>query len=334
MIIDFQHYQSAHCENGVVSSLLRHNDIHVSEPMVFGVGSGLFYVYLPFVRMNHAPISSFRSLPGKIFKRVSSRLGIKIARWKFRNITKSMKILDDVLESGQPVGLQVGVYHLSYFPSAYRFHFNAHNIIVYGKEGNHYKISDPVMEHTTSLSTEELIRARFAEGLFAPKGHMYYPVAFRDKMDFKTAVQKGIQTTCRDMLKIPIPLIGVKGIRFVSRNIRQWLHKHGPKKAGLYLGQMVRMQEEIGTGGGGFRFIYAAFLQEAGDLLKADELKELSLEMTHAGDLWRDFANTAVRVFKQRISGDQRTFDLIADKLLKIADSEELVFRKLERIKI
>ncbi len=57
-----------------------------------------------------------------------------------------------------------------------------------------------------------------------------------------------------------------------------------------YLGQLIRMQEEIGTGGGGFRFIYGAFLQEAAVILKNDELKGLSKEITAIGDLWRDFA--------------------------------------------
>jgi len=35
------------------------------------------------------------------------------------------------------------------------------------------------------------------------------------------------------------------------------------------------MQEEIGTGGAGFRYIYAAFLQEAADFLEDDHLRVL-----------------------------------------------------------
>ena len=82
----------------------------------------------------------------------------------------------------------------------------------------------------------------------------------------------------------PMPIVGVSGIKMVSRQIRKWPSKHGVKKANHYLAQMVRMQEEIGTGGGGFRFIYAAFLQEASEILNNEELKELSKEMTKIGD--------------------------------------------------
>ena len=42
----------------------------------------------------------------------------------------------------------------------------------------------------------------------------------------------------------------------------------GSKSPTTYLAQMIRMQEEIGTGGGGFRFIYGAFLEEAAEVLK------------------------------------------------------------------
>ncbi|HMK06484.1 MAG TPA: DUF4872 domain-containing protein, partial [Flavobacterium sp.] len=88
------------------------------------------------------------------------------------------------------------------------------------------------------------------------------------------------------------------------------------------------MQEEIGTGGGGFRFIYAAFLQEAAAVLENDKLKGLSAEMTLIGDLWRDFAVNASRVYKNR-STQEDVYNTIADELLNIADKEEVFFKKL-----
>ena len=92
---------------------------------------------------------------------------------------------------------------------------------------------------------------------------------------------------------------------------------------------MVRMQEEIGTGGGGFRFIYAAFLQEASVILKNETLKVLSLEMTSIGDLWRDFAVNASRVFKNR-SNQTDVYNSLSNELLHIADLEESFFKKLK----
>jgi hypothetical protein len=119
--------------------------------MVFGIGAGLFFSHMPFIKLNGIPVTSFRPLPGMIFKRTAARLNLKVVRTKFSNPDKAMDELDRVLQMGIPVGLLVGVYNLSYFPEAYRFHFNAHNLVVFGKEQNSYMISDPVMENVEKL---------------------------------------------------------------------------------------------------------------------------------------------------------------------------------------
>ena len=328
MDTNFVHHQSAHCENGVASNLLRHQGINISEPMVFGIGSGLFFFYFSLLKVNHAPAISYRPMPGFIFNKAAKRLGIKVKRTKFSNSAQAQKALEENLKNNIPTGLQVGVYNLTYFPDEYRFHFNAHNLVVYGKENDTFLISDPVMERTTTLTEKELDKVRFAKGALAPKGHMYYPTYVPKEMNWEYAIKKGIKNTCNDMLS-PVPMIGVKAIRNVASQIKKWPTKKGVKVANHYLAQMVRMQEEIGTGGGGFRFIYAAFLQEASVILKNETLKVLSLEMTSIGDLWRDFAVNASRVFKNR-SNQTDVYNSLSNELLHIADLEESFFKKLK----
>ncbi len=329
MKIDFKHKQTAHCENGVISNLLTFNGFAISEPMAFGLGSGLFFVYLPFIKVNYAPALSFRPQPGLIFKRMSKRLGIKIKRRKFRNPAAAKKALDEMLANNIPVGLQVGVFNLTYFPDEYRFHFNAHNLVVYGKEGDNYLISDPVMEHATTLTSKELEIVRFAKGVYAPKGQIYYPVEIPKKIDLEKAIKKSIKSTCSNMLA-PVPIVGVKGIKTVAKAIRKWPKKIGVKRTNHNLGQIVRMQEEIGTGGGGFRYIYGAFLQEAASILNNDKLLVLSKEITEIGDMWRDFALDASRLFKNR-SVESNGYNKVSDKLMIIADKEEEFYKKLKK---
>ena len=329
MKIDFKHKQTAHCENGVISNLLTHSGLKISEPLAFGLGSGIFFVYLPFLKVNFAPALSFRPQPGLIFKRMTKRLGIKIKRQKFKKPGLATKALDIMLEENIPVGLQVGVFNLTYFPDEYRFHFNAHNLVVYGKEGDTYLISDPVMEDVTTLSTKELETVRFAKGVYAPKGQMYFPIEIPKEINFERAIKKAIKATCRDMLA-PVPIVGVKGMRMVARSIKKWPKKIGTKKTNHYLGQIVRMQEEIGTGGGGFRYIYGAFLQEASEILKNKDLKILSKEITDIGDLWRDFALDASRLYKNR-SNEFDGYNKVSEKLIHIADKEEAFYKKLKK---
>jgi len=225
--------------------------------------------------------------------------------------------------------LQVGVYNLTYFPDEYRFHFNAHNLVVYGKKETTYLISDPVMETTTTLSDKELEKVRFAKGALAPKGQMYFPTNIPSNLEWEKAIRKAIKNTCNDMLA-PVPIIGVAAMRWLSKHIRTWHIKKNAKTANHYLAQMVRMQEEIGTGGGGFRFIYGAFLQEAAVVLKNDALKELAKEITEIGDLWRDFAVNAARVYRNR-SNQADVYNSLADELLHLASLEEAFFKKLKK---
>lgn len=329
MNTNFTHHQSAHCENGVASNLLKFNGINISEPMVFGIGSGLFFFYLPLLKVNQAPAISYRPMPGFIFNKAAKRLGITVKRIKFSSPEKAQIALENNLKNNIPTGLQVGVYNLTYFPDEYRFHFNAHNLVVYGKNENTFLISDPVMETVTTLTEAELEKVRFAKGTLSPKGQMYYPTHLPSQINWESAIKKGIKNTCSDMLA-PVPIVGVAAMRYLAKSIRKWPKTKGVKVANHYLAQMIRMQEEIGTGGGGFRFIYAAFLQEAAVILKNDKLKELSFEMTQIGDMWRDFALNASRVCKNR-SNLEDVYNTLADQLVVIADLEEKFFKELKK---
>ena len=332
---EFKHLQAAHCENGVTTNLLRTIGVeNMTEPMAFGIGSGLFYIQLPFLKINNGPAIAFRTMPGLIFKRTCNALDIPVFRKKFSSKETAKRYLDECLERGQPVGCQVGVYYLTYFPKEYRFHFNAHNMIVFGKEGDRYLISDPVMETATSLSEYELERVRFAKGAFAPRGQIYYPKEERIVTDemIKKAIVKGIKRNVMHMLRIPGNIGGVRGIATTGRKIKKWRDKLGQKEAGLYLAQLVRMQEEIGTGGGGFRYIYAAFLQQANAFHQKDELLEISKTFTQAGDIWRNAAVQAAGIYKGRI-GSQADFDVMGDYLIQISEIEKNAFQALSKIK-
>jgi len=335
MKLNFEHLQSAHCENGVTRSLLQNIGINqITEPLAFGIGAGLFFVYIPLLKINNGPVIAFRPMPGLIFNRTCKALGIEVVRKKFGSKEQAEKFLNERLAAGQPVGCQVGVYYLTYFPKEYRFHFNAHNLIVYGKDGDNYQISDPVMETTTQLSSYELERVRFAKGALAPNGQLYYPKAATIVTEerIKKAIKHGIEQNTRMMLQPIVPIVGVKGIRYTGNRIKQWRDKLGLKDAGLYLAQLVRMQEEIGTGGGGFRYIYGAFLQEAYAYHPIDELMEISKLFTGSGDLWRTAAVQAAGIYKNRL-GSQEDFNTMGDYLLEIAELEKKAFTALKNIK-
>jgi len=268
--LSFQHQHAAHCESGVISNLLRHHGVDMSESLAFGLAAALSFAYLPFVKVSGQPLISYRMPPKAIIKGML-----------------------------------------------------AHNLLVYGRDGGDYLVSDPVFETPMRCAAADLSRARFARGLLAPKGLIYYPDSVGRTEVTPDALRRAIRKTAQRMLA-PVPIVGVRGMRMLARRLQR-LPAQDAASLDL-VGHLVRMQEEIGTGGAGFRFIYAAFLQEAAQRGQMPQLLPFAERLTAIGDGWRLFALAAARMVKGRDALDPPA---LAQRLRAQADAEEGFFRDL-----
>ena len=330
MTNDFKHQQFAHCESGVVSTLLSSYGLKISEPMAFGITSSLSFVYLPIIKLNGLPLIAYRELPKNIINKISKVLGIKIKTEKFSDPIKANDRLNYLVQNEKKlVGLQTSVFYLPYMPEDMRFHFNAHNLLVYGKDGSNYKISDPVFEEVVECSESKLTVARFAKGVFAPKGFLYYPDDVPNNIDLSNAIRKAIKKNAKSMTT-PFPFAGIKGMKRLAKKIVTLEKNNDKRYIKLFLTHIVRMQEEIGTGGGGFRFLYAAFLQESKEYgLNNELLDEASELITKSGDTLREFALLCVNASRNKQNID---FQLISDKLIEASQYEEKAYGLLKNI--
>ena len=84
------------------------------------------------------------------------------------------------------------------------------------------------------LTEKELEKVRFAKGVLAPKGHLYYPTELPKNIHLKKAIIKGIKNTCDNMLS-PFFIVGVKAIERVSKHIPFWVKRYGIQKTNHYL---------------------------------------------------------------------------------------------------
>src|SRR5258706_7268170 len=161
----FVHAHASHCESGVMSSLLRHHGLPISEAMAFGLASALSFAYLPFVRINGLPLVSYRMPPRAIIKGLARSLRLDIRFETFRSPSAGMERLDALLASGTLVGLQTSVVWLPYFPPDLRVHFNAHNVLVYGRVRDDYLRSDPAAETTVPCARAGLVKTLVTHGV-------------------------------------------------------------------------------------------------------------------------------------------------------------------------
>lgn len=322
----FTHRHAAHCESGVMANLLSHHGAPVSEAAAFGLASALSFAYLPFVKINGFPLIAFRMPPKAIIKGLRRPFGLRLRFETFSNPQAGQDRLDGLLAAGQVVGAQTSVYWLPYFPPEMRFHFNAHNLVIYGREGDDYLVSDPVGEEPVRCPSADMTRARFAKGVLAPKGLIYTLEPPQQPRPAAAHWRRAIARTCRTMLA-PFPLVGVRGIRMLARRIARL--DPAAEHSREWVGHVVRMQEEIGTGGGGFRFLYAAFLQEAAEAAERPALAAQADALLAIGDAWRMFALRAARMIRAREPFVPGT---LAGLLNDIAERETQFFRQLRRV--
>ncbi len=328
---EYINYQGGHCESGSVSSLVRNFGFELSEPMALGISSNIGFVFLPFIKVWGKPLIAFRMLPQSIIKGVQKRLGIRFCIKTYDDQHEAMEELDRLLSEGKAIGVQVSVAYLPYFLGEFRVPFNGHMTIIHGREGDEYLVSDPLWDHPTRISHSDLQKARFAEGPNAPRGFIFYPVQLPDTVDYKKAIKKAVKRVAFMMLQPTFPYYGVFGIKTFARTVKKLQKNNDKKYIRSFMSNVFLFQEEIGTGGGGFRYMYAAFLREAYDMLKIPELLEASKKMVEIGDTWRRAAASCAKFIQKQ--NNEVDFNAAAQLYRECAEAEKEVYLMLKRIK-
>jgi hypothetical protein len=327
----FIHKMAAHCESGAVTAQLNHAGLAISEPMVFGISGGLFFGYFKLPTLDF-PTFVLRNQPGKIRTAVQKRLGVLISCQKNKDPNQAMTALDRLLEQGIPVAVQVDFFYMRYLPAYARAHFNAHFINVVGKDGTDYLVSDSYYPKIARLDGQTLKTARSAKGPFAPSGFQFHVTRVDPTVNMQNAIKAGIRQTCFYMLRVPIPFMGIRGIRYFGDKVTSW-----PKLCQDidHLSHEIMMihviLEDRGTGGGGFRYLYASFLKEASALLQNNQLDNLAKEMMTNGDQWRQISLFVARIGKERDLGPGRLQEL-KDLIHERARIEKDLFQRLSHI--
>lgn len=337
MIEGYPNTRRLHCETGAFVSMMKHFGYEISEPMAFGIGSGLYFLYTPLLKLQNTIYPIFRSWPVSIVQNVSRRLQLPYHEKKFKGHPEKAKAeLETLIGEGVPVGVVVNVKGLPYFNvSGGGIDFNGHIITVISKEGDNYIVADTDSRLTTNdfIKVDEttLEKIRFAQGLAAPHGQMFHfdpiPEGFAATVDLKQAILAGLKDTCHNMLQIPFRYFGWKGIGYFADDMRKWERKYDNRQICYRLLWYYRVIERAGTGGAGYRYIYAEFLKEAAPLVQSTVLDECASMMTDVAEQWRRFSLDCRRYLRK----DEVSLNEIADQLDAISACEHEIFKRIRK---
>lgn len=344
MIENYPNQRRLHCETGAFVSMMEYNGLEMSEAMAFGMGSGLYFLYTPYIKIMGMTYPIFRALPFTIIRSVSKRLGLGYHEMKFGNdVDKATATLDALIDKQIPVGVSVDGGGLTYFARMNQLnatiqgglHMNGHIICIVGKEGSDYFIADTDFrlpnDNYVTLDEKTLREIRFAPGFAAPHGMLFYFDAMpKDTLSpekTKHAITAGMKRTVHNILGIPFRYFGPKGIHYLANDLRTWEQKYDEKKIDNLMLWLYRFIERAGTGGAAYRYLYADFLKESADLFQSEALSDSQTIIRQAADGWRQFSIDCNRYIKR----EGVTLNEMADVLGEIGQHEKAAFTKIKK---
>jgi hypothetical protein len=271
-----------HCETTATGTLLLQLGIELSEPMLFGLGEGLAFIFWKMKSMDF-PFIGGRVKPDVLTQNIARNLNLELIVQETSSAQKAWESVKQLIDKGQLVGLKLDCFHLEYFSSP--FHFAGHYAAIYGYDNENAFLVDTKQQGTqVKTSLKSLALARAEKGPMASK-NLYYTLKFREKkFNLKNAISTAIKNNATEYLNPPITNIGYKGILKASSQIVK-LFKTS-KDIRNEFKTCAMLMEKAGTGGALFRNLYRDFLKEIFQLLQIDKLNAGYEAFTEIASLW------------------------------------------------
>ena len=101
----FKPFDGQHCETTATGTLLQQIGIELSEPMLFGLGEGLGFIYWNMKIMDF-PFIGGRIKPDLLTKNITKNLNLELLVKETSSKQKAWEEVKEHLDSGQAVGLK------------------------------------------------------------------------------------------------------------------------------------------------------------------------------------------------------------------------------------
>ena len=293
-------FEGVHCETTAFINLALSTGTSLTEPMAFGLGCGLSFIYRHSKRMLQ-PFVGGRVKPDWIMRNASAALGLELIEEQTTSPRKAESELLRNLDRGRVVGLKLDRFYLDYTHDEY--HFPAHYVACLGYSGN-----DMILAETTPLGIQttsrfSLAAARAAKGPMSSR-HLSLRLEGERKhtFDIVEACRYAIRQTSHEFLNPSISNSGHKGIAKTAGRITKWpLLLADPVAAAHRTGVLM---ERGGTGGGLFRGLWSVFLREAYRLSGVAAYRQGAESYREIAAMWTEFADLLRGTTGATLAGD------------------------------
>ncbi len=314
-----------HCETTALGVLLRHEGLDLSEPMLFGLGSGLSFIYwdskgMPF------PLLGGRVKPFDLTRNLAARLGLTLTVAETTSPRKAWENVAAPIDAGRPVGVQLDSYHLDYFRS--KVHFGGHVVAMYGyDEHDVYLVDTDQQGGAVRTSRAGLALARAERGPMTARNRSFTITLPARPLSWQDQIIPAIRDCAGAFLAAPIANLGHRGIEKAGKRVPGWLLRAGDPRQDLP--QAALLMEKGGTGGALFRALYRDFLDECGRLIDDDDLRAGHRLYAEAAVLW---TQVSTLITKAGESGDAACLEQAGAILHELSRVERDAMQVLRRV--
>ncbi|MER6567556.1 BtrH N-terminal domain-containing protein [Streptomyces sp. NPDC001093] len=299
MVKDIDVRGMQHCETTALGVLLRHVGLDLSEPMLFGLGSGLSFIYWDSRAMGF-PFLGGRVKPFELTRNLAAALGLELLVEETTSPRKAWHNVAAPIDAGRPVGLQLDSYHLDYFST--KVHFGGHVVAMYGyDEQDAYLVDTDPQGGAVSTSLASLARARAERGPMTAKHRSFTITAPSSPKPLQDRIIPAIKICADAFLNPPIANLGHRGIEKTAKQVPKWLERSDSPQEDLP--RTAVLMERAGTGGALFRNLYRDFLAECAPLINSSHLRTGHSLYAEAATLW---TQVAVLIAATGESGDAK----------------------------
>lgn len=323
----FSPFVGAHCETTATGTLLKHIGMDLSEPMLFGLGEGLSFIFWNMKSMDF-PFIGGRVKPDQLTANLCKNLNLKLEIQETASKTKAWSSVRDLIDRGTPVGLKLDSFYLEYFSKP--FHFAGHYVALYGYDESNVYLVDTKQQGTkaqTSIKSLEL--ARSEKGPMASK-NLFYTIGPGKKIpELAKIVKVAAKKNAEEYLHPPITNVSFQGIKKLASNLEKWFHSSADPKRDFTTTAM--MMEKAGTGGAIFRNLYRDFLLEAYAITKDPIFQNAYKQFKEIADHWTEVASLFDSLGK---TGKDGLLPQIKNLLNQISDLEYEAMSGLLKLKV
>lgn len=275
-------FNGQHCETTATGTLLNQIEIELSEPMLFGLGEGLSYIFWN-MKMMDIPFIGGRIKPDALTQNITKNLNLELIVKETSSKSKAWDNVKQLIDDGRIVGLKLDSYYLEYFSRP--IHFAGHYVAMYGYDNEFAYVVDTKQQGSqVKTSLKSLALARDEKGPMASKNLSYTINKTNKPFDLKKVILTAIKNNAKAYLNPPITNISYKGILKTGTEIIKWFKQS--KNVENDFKTTAMLMEKAGTGGALFRNLYRDFLKESYDWLKSDKLQQAYILFAEIAPLW------------------------------------------------